>query len=191
VDEPFDLKSLRNNLIAGPPSEPRSGLPVASVAVIVNSEDRGGSVLLIRRTVRSDDPWSGQIGFPGGHKSPMDTSFLHTAMRETAEEVGIELTEEELLGSLPFVATLSRRVQVAPFVFQLKFRPTVRMNREVAESFWVPLGELCELQVERREVQAGSEKFKVSCYVLQDRVVWGLTFRILNIILGRRVEDDL
>jgi len=121
----------------------------------------------------------------------MDSSFLHTALRESEEEVGIELSETELLGSLPFVTTRSRRVQVAPFVFQLKSSVGVRMNREVAEIFWVPLNELSRLEVERREVGVEEGKLEVDCYDYGGRVIWGLTFRVLNILLGRRVEDGL
>jgi len=191
VSERFDLAALQNRLLHEAPSNLQPDLPIASVAVIINAEDRGGSVLLIRRTERGGDPWSGQIGFPGGHRSPVDSNFLRTALRESQEEVGIELSERDLLGSLPFVITRSRRVQVAPFVFRLKSRVAVKMNREVAESFWVPLNELSQLEVERREVRVEEGKLEVNCYDYGGRVIWGLTFRILNILLGRMVEDAL
>ena len=96
-----------------------------------------------------------------------------------------------MLGSLPFVITRSRRVQVAPFVFRLKSRVAVKMNREVAESFWMPLNQLSQLEVERREVRVEEGKLEVNCYDYGGRVIWGLTFRILNILLGRMVEDAL
>jgi 8-oxo-dGTP pyrophosphatase MutT (NUDIX family) len=167
------------------------GPPVASVAIIINPEDRGGSVLLIRRTERSNDPWSGQISFPGGHKSAEDQGLLQTAIRETKEEVGIQLNQHELFGSLPFVTTRSRRVQVAPFVFALKSAVTVETNREVAESFWAPLVELSRLEVKRRKVQAEEVILEANSYDYQGRVIWGLTFRLLNLLLDRRLEDDL
>ena len=169
----------------------QSELPVASVAVIINPEDRGASLLLIKRTEREGDPWSGQIGFPGGHKSPGDRDFLQTAIREAKEEVGIELSRHRLLGSLPLVTTRSRRVQVAPFVFALKFMVAVQMNREVAENFWVPLTELGRLEMKRRRVQAEEMDLEVESYDYRGRVIWGLTFRILNLLLGRRSEGDL
>jgi 8-oxo-dGTP pyrophosphatase MutT (NUDIX family) len=166
-------------------------LPVASVAVIINPEDRGGSLLLIKRTEREGDPWSGQIGFPGGHKSPTDQGFLQTAIRETEEEVGIQLSQHRLLGSLPFVTTLSRRVQVAPFIFALKFTVAVQINREVAENFWVPLTELMRLESKTRKVQAEETYLEADSYDYCGRVIWGLTFRIINLLLGRGSEDGL
>ena len=189
--EHFDLPSLKSRLLRQPLSEPLEGPPVASVAIIINPEDRGSSVLLIRRTERSNDPWSGQIGFPGGHKSAKDQSLVQTAIRETEEEVGIRLIQHELLGSLPFVATHWRRVQVAPFVFALKSAVTVKLNCEVAESFWLPLTELHRLEVERRRVHAGEGTVEADSYEYQGRVIWGLTFRILNLLLDRRIAQDL
>jgi 8-oxo-dGTP pyrophosphatase MutT (NUDIX family) len=186
----FDLTSLRERLVVQPPLRSLvKDLAVASVAIVINPEDRGGSVLLIRRTERTGDPWSGQISFPGGHKSPTDQSLLQTAIRETEEEVGVELVQHELLGALPIVLTRSRGVQVAPFVFALEFMATVRANREVAESFWVPLAELVQLEPITRTVHVEEGNLEVSSYDYQGRIIWGLTFRIINLLLDRKIED--
>jgi hypothetical protein len=66
----------------------------------------------------------------------------------------------------------------------------VQMNREVAENFWVPLTELTRLEVKRRKVQAEEVDLEVDSYDYHGRVIWGLTFRILDLLLGRRSEDD-
>ena len=187
----FDLTSLRERFLAQPPLQLlEDDLAVASVAIVINPEDRGGSVLLIRRTERSGDPWSGQISFPGGHKSPADQGLLQTAIREAEEEVGVELVQHELLGALPIVLTRSRRVQVAPFVFALQFMVTVAVNREVAESFWIPLVELAELEPVKRKVHVEEGILEVSSYDYQGRIIWGLTFRIINLLLNRKIEDN-
>ena len=186
----FDLNALRKRLLLRTPMLPEKALAVASVAVVINPEDRGGSVLLIRRVEREGDPWSGQISFPGGHKSPEDPELLQTAVREAEEEVGIELVQHELLGAMPIVVTRSRRVQVAPFVFALEFTVTVRTNREVAESFWVPLTELAQLEPTIRQVNVMEGTLEVPCYIYQDHVIWGLTFRIINLLLNRKFQDE-
>ena len=187
----FDLTSLSRGLLPEAPAPSEGPLPVASVAVIINPEDRGGSVLLITRTERNGDPWSGQIGFPGGHKSSKDQGLLHTAIREAKEEVGIELARHAMLGAMPFVTTRSRRVQVAPFVFTLKSIVTVRPNREVAESFWVSLIDLIHLDVKKRKVHVDEGDLEVNSFDYDGRIIWGLTFRILNLLLNRTSEDHL
>ena len=189
--ERFDLSSLRGRLRPQPPLQTQENLALAAVAIVINPDDRGGAILLIRRTERSGDPWSGQIGFPGGHKSPGDEGLLQTAIREAEEEVGIELVQHELLGALPLVTTRSRRVQVAPFAFALEFPVTLRANREVAESFWVPLVELARLEVKARAVHADEGTFEVPSYDYNGRIIWGLTFRIINLLLGRESDGDV
>jgi len=179
-----DLDSLKKRLRREPSaSESDQGEPVAAVAIIINPNDRGGSILLIRRTERVGDPWSGQVAFPGGHKDHADRDLLATAIREAQEEVGIDLQEHELLGQLPVM--LSRTRRVASYVFQLKADVVVQSNDEVAESFWVPLSTLNGIIVSRSEVRVEEGRLDVEAYVCDGNVIWGLTFRIINMLLDR------
>lgn len=182
----FELEVLRKRLQSLAPAKPREGPPVAAVAIIIDPNDRGAAVLLIRRTERVGDPWSGQIAFPGGRKASSDRDFLETAMREAKEEVGIELREHELLGRLPLVQTRTRRVQVVPYVFQLKTPVAVRGNREVAESFWVLLSALASIPASKTEVDDEEGKLSVEAYIYDAHVIWGLTFRIISLLLDRK-----
>ncbi len=188
----FDVTSLKGRLLSkAPPLQSlEKNLEVASVAIVINPEDRGGSVLLIKRSERKGDPWSGQIGFPGGHKSPSDEGLLRTAIREAEEEVGIDLAQHQLLGALPLVTTRSRTVQVAPFVFALEFMVTVRVNREVDEIFWAPLAQLSRLEPKRREVHVKEGSLEVPCYDYHGHIIWGLTFRIISLLLGRSFDGE-
>ena len=165
------------------------GLPQAAVAIIINPKNEGGSVLLIRRRERQDDPWSGQVAFPGGHKSLEDRDFLETAVREALEEVGIDLAEHEMLGVLPNAYSRTRRVLVTPFVFQLKSDITLRLNQEVADSFWVPLDDLSKIASTKSEVFAQNSRLLVDSYVYDGHVIWGLTFRIINTLLEKLQVD--
>jgi len=186
LTDTFDLELLKGRLRKKPPaSESDQGEPVAAVAIIINPNDRGGSILLIRRTERVGDPWSGQMAFPGGHKSHDDRDFLATAIREAREEVGIDLQEHELLGPLPVMYSRTRRVPVAPYVFQLKADVAVKSNDEVAESFWVPLSTLSEINASKTEVRVEEDKLNVDAYVYHGNVIWGLTLRIINLLLNR------
>lgn len=188
----FDLESLKGRLRREVPV-PKSdkGHPEAAVAIIIDPNNRGGATLLIKRTERVGDPWSGQIAFPGGHKASSDRDFLETAIREAHEEVGIDLREHELLGQLPLVYARTRRVQVAPFVFQLKTGVIVESNEEVAEKFWVPLSLLDVSEVNRTEVKVDEGKLSVEAYIYDGNIVWGLTFRIINILLDRKETNSL
>jgi 8-oxo-dGTP pyrophosphatase MutT (NUDIX family) len=64
----------------------------AAVALVLRPHPDGDAELLfIRRATRAGDPWSGQIGLPGGRYEPADDLLETTALRETLEEVGLDL----------------------------------------------------------------------------------------------------
>src|SRR5574341_145553 len=65
----------------------------AAVAVVLRDGNPAIEILFIRRAEHPDDPWSGQMAFPGGRAEPGETDLLETAIRETAEEIGIDLRE--------------------------------------------------------------------------------------------------
>jgi len=183
--------SLRSRLL---PAKDDVGIgednpPDAAVAVIIDPFRLGNSLLLIRRRERSGDPWSGQIAFPGGHKATCDRTFLETAIREANEEVGILLEPHSVLGILPLIDARSRRIRVAPFVFLLRESVKIHTNMEVADAFWAPLSELASSTVIRSEVQIQEGKLTVDSYKYRGNVIWGLTFRIINMLLGKKSES--
>ncbi len=96
------LQGARNKLRDFKPTEIpfESGMIAAAVAVILHDGAAGLETLFIHRAVRAGDTWSGQIAFPGGRREPTDTDLLATAIRETMEEIGVDLSAAERLGVL-------------------------------------------------------------------------------------------
>ena len=72
----------------------------AAVAIILRARNDQIEVLLIERAHHKDDPWSGQMAFPGGRRDPKDLSARAAAERETQEELGVSLVDAEFLGSI-------------------------------------------------------------------------------------------
>ena len=182
----FDLNSLKLRLTQQIPPPNASA---AAIAIIIDSRQIA-SVLLIRRVERQSDPWSGQIAFPGGHKSQVDRTLLETAIRETKEEVGIKLETRRLLGILPSLPTHTRRVQVTPFVFNLANETRLKPNCEVAETFWACLTDLMQIEPMSSEVKTDGKRLRVESYVYRGHIIWGLTFRILNLLLNKEQTSN-
>src|SRR2546423_13067735 len=117
-----------------------NGMIAAAVAGMLHDGDDGIEALFIQRAVRAGDTWSGQIAFPGGRREPSDADLLATAIRGTHEEIGADLSHAELLGVLddlyPRTPVLPP-VSVRPFVFALTERPSIVINAEVQDTFWV------------------------------------------------------
>ncbi|KAK9449896.1 NUDIX hydrolase domain-like protein [Limtongia smithiae] len=108
-------------------------------------------VLLIKRTTRPSDRWSGHVALPGGRRDPDDVSDLAVAERETLEEVGLDLDQHAVyVGPLPrrYVTTHwggNIFMILCTYVFVLKTPKPVDLvlqESEVALAFWVPLAEL-------------------------------------------------
>ena len=106
----------------------------AAVALVLLEGPQGLEILLIRRAERADDPWSGQIALPGGRYDVGDRDLFATAVRETREETGVDLSAAERLGVLddlyPRTPTLPP-VVVRPFVFALSTRAGLVPSDEV------------------------------------------------------------
>ena len=153
----------------------------AAVAVVFAPEP--DAILLIRRAERAGDPWSGQMGLPGGRMSPRDSGLLQTAIREAAEEVGIELTPDDLIGALDDVAPRSPHLpplMVRPFVFALPGRPVVTPNSEVADHLWVEWEALLHPESYRPvTIHLGDAVRVFPAYHVSPIPVWGMTERIL------------
>jgi 8-oxo-dGTP pyrophosphatase MutT (NUDIX family) len=154
------------------------------VALILVEQTGGLEALFIKRAARAGDPWSGQVAFPGGRHDPEDGDLLATAIRETREETGVELSDAERLGVLddlyPRTPTLPP-VRVRPFVFALPARRPLVATVEVERAFWVPLSRIVEPSV-RRDVKllVGGVERVFPAYDLGEDVIWGMTERILT-----------
>lgn len=141
------------------------------------------AVLIIERAVREGDPWSGQMGLPGGHVEAEDSDLVATAIRETREEVGVVLPRSALVETLPDVAPRSvipPPFLVRPFVFSIAERPPLGLSSEVASAGWVEWHALAD-PANRRVVPIpirGAER-SVPAFVIEGRVIWGMTERIL------------
>jgi 8-oxo-dGTP pyrophosphatase MutT (NUDIX family) len=160
----------------------------AAVAVLLSDGDDGLEVLFIHRAVREGDTWSGQIAFPGGRKEAEDPDLLATAIRETLEEIGVDLGGTERLGVLddmyPRTPVLPP-VFVRPFVFAVTARPPITLSAEVQDVFWVSFRALADPGVQREvtfEHRGATRTFPA--YVLGDRTIWGMTERILTSLLA-------
>jgi 8-oxo-dGTP pyrophosphatase MutT (NUDIX family) len=159
--------------------------PQAAVALIVRA-DTELEALLIKRADLERDPWSGHMALPGGRRDDDDETLLATAIRETMEEVGLDLDRQaRLLGRLDSVGPASRRLpplMVTPFVFGVTNEAEAYVaSPEVADVFWVPVRELSSPKVRSTvEIPLPGGPREFPCYRLAGEVVWGLTYRMLE-----------
>jgi 8-oxo-dGTP pyrophosphatase MutT (NUDIX family) len=172
---------LADALAATP--EPELEGAAIEAAVLVCLHD--GAVLLARRALHPDDPWSGHVGLPGGRWEPGDASLMATALREAQEELGVDpLAHGRLLGALGTHIGRGRRVsgvRIAVFVAALDERPALALSAELDAVAWVPLEELVPVGVRVAELpDTDVAAYEVDLPGGDRMVVWGITYAILE-----------
>ena len=194
----YPLELIRQRLVQHQPDavDPGAHVRQAAVAIILRepsarqSNPIGPDVLFIQRAIKPGDPWSGQMAFPGGHREPGDRDLRHAAVRETHEEIGVDLSGADYLGQLDHqhAAPRGRKLQmiVSPHVFVVGGPIRPEPNHEVADVVWSPLGVLAsgELHTAEQMQVAGARTWFNGYRLHGGHFVWGLTYRMLKELFG-------
>jgi 8-oxo-dGTP pyrophosphatase MutT (NUDIX family) len=129
---------------------------------------------------------SGQISLPGGRREEPE-SLLETALRETAEEIGVLPETVEIIGQLSPLYTPPSNFCIHPFVGFSCAHPAFQINpREVAELIEVPLSLFLKPEVYKEEIwrlQNFGER-QVPFFDIFGHKVWGATAMILSEFLA-------
>lgn len=161
----------------------------AVLAIIAPQRGQGDAVLLIERSVHPADPHSGQLALPGGRYEIDDKDLLQTALRETREEVGIDVAGQQVTGTLRLVDTTTG-YQVLPYVARLAHTVSLRPSAdEVADAFWLPIDWLSapgHRQWQDYQHANMPEPVRLPFYDLNDgRRLWGATAVMLTDLIDR------
>lgn len=151
----------------------------AAVAILIRPAADDLEVFIVKRAEVDGDPWSGDMAFPGGKKAAQDRGVLDAAVREVMEETGIDLKPLKPLGYMrPLTSWVRRTFRVQPVVYLLEGDPPITLNYELTKYIWTPIGELRKLRS-----QATVKGFDSPIYMIGDDVVWGLTCRMLDMLI--------
>lgn len=161
----------------------------AAVAIALQERQDGISLLMIQRAKREGDPWSGHMGFPGGRRDRSDRDDLYCAIRETREEIGVDLEQcATKLCELGEVNTGWRpdrpEMLVQPFVFLMNDEPVFTLNYEVDDTIWVPLKYLMDRSNRvPLKWQWKGEPQESDSYLYKGKRIWGLSLLMIDELL--------
>jgi 8-oxo-dGTP pyrophosphatase MutT (NUDIX family) len=129
---------------------------------------------------------SAQISFPGGKREIEDESLLYTALRETEEEVGVQIDSVNILKELTQVYIPPSNFFVQPYMGISITTPSFKIQEtEVEKLIEVPLSHFMdeEVQINTRLSTSYGINIEVPAFLLNDYVVWGATAMMLSEIL--------
>ncbi|HEX7841657.1 MAG TPA: CoA pyrophosphatase [Kofleriaceae bacterium] len=185
------IEELAARIALGDARPPPDNRRRAAVAVVLHDAP-SPRVLLMKRAERAGDPWSGHISLPGGGYQASDVDLRVTAIRETHEELGIDLEGARLLGNLePQKPRISgpRGIEVTPFVFVTDVALEPVCGPEAFAAFWLPLDLAASGALDGTYSYPVSSAYPASgatfpSWTYEGHVIWGLTRRILDLVLG-------
>lgn len=161
------------------PRDAESATPSAVLVVIHYHTSFSSPHVFLTKRNRSLKTHGGEISFPGGRFTSADGSLLATALRETAEEIGLSFRPDQVAGSLRAVRTMTSNHFIVPFVTVQSSLPEHRLSgAEVDALIDAPLIETL------KTVSPDSDHYELArdaCkFTVGDNVIWGATARIMK-----------
>ncbi|MFN8240372.1 MAG: CoA pyrophosphatase [Bacteroidales bacterium] len=170
--------------VAGFPRVPGKDAREAAVLILLYPIDSKVFTVFMQRP-GYDGVHGGQISFPGGKKEADDKDLIHTALREAAEETGINpglVTVEGIL--TPLFIPVSNTI-VTPVVGCYSERPHfIPDNNEVVFLIEAPVDDFIDGSIiSNKKMDIGGRTLDVRYFNYHGHVIWGATAMILHELL--------
>jgi len=154
---------------------------LASILVIIYGTEP--NVIMIEKSKKLNIH-AGEIAFPGGKWMEVDNDLLETALRETREEIGLNVSRKNVIGQFENVVTLNSGFTISSFLSILDDIPQLKINSEVKSVLHIPLIPLLNTLSDDQDPNHKSiqEMYK---FLFNDEVIWGASARILKHLANR------
>lgn len=169
--------------------DPNPAKMEAAVALVLREVEGDVEALFIRRAEHDGDPWSGDLAFPGGRIDPTDADGRAAAVRETMEELALDLSVGRPIGRISDVLGHAESIRVSAYVYAIEGDPPLRPNYEIREAFWSPLSHSDDpARQEMRDFTYMDHTSSMPTIRLMDDsrapVLWGITYKFMDDFMG-------
>ena len=138
---------------------------------------------------------SGEVSFPGGKWDKQDKNLFETALRESNEEINLNIEDVVLAGSLNYLVS-KHKIEVNPYIGLITKKQNLVDNDEIEKIFTVPLEFLTDKKnAKLHKIERKNRNVIVPSWVYNDQIIWGLTAMItadfVNTCFDAGIEEDL
>lgn len=163
------------------PETGKNNILQSSVLMLIFPDNGELHTCLIRRPAGMRNH-GGQIAFPGGRYEPSDKDLIHTALRESFEEIGLDFQLPEIIGGLTPIYVQVSNFTINPFIGWCETMPRFTIDkREVDELFIIPVSQLLQPATSQSmEVVTPRGTLNVPGFAIDQVFIWGATAMILS-----------
>jgi len=181
------IRSVLTSEIKTMPPADLDGNELASVLIIIYGES---PFVIMTKKASNLKVHAGEIAFPGGKWCEKDQDLLETAIRETKEELCLEVSKEQVVGQLNSVITLNSKYRITPYLAILEGIPSLKANSEVESILHIPLVSLLRTMADDNHPEHRSIK-EMYTFTYEKYNIWGASARMLKQISVLLSEKNL
>jgi 8-oxo-dGTP pyrophosphatase MutT (NUDIX family) len=149
---------------------------LASILVVIYGES---PIVVMTEKPKHMKFHAGEISFPGGKLDSADSNLLETALRETSEEIGLNIKPDQVIGQLEPVITLNSGFTILPFVSVVDEITPLSANAEVEKIFHIPLESFLKTMTNDPDPTHNLIQ-EMYTFEYQGNIVWGASARVLK-----------
>ena len=149
---------------------------LAAVLIIIYGKE---PMILMTEKAKTLKVHAGEIAFPGGKWCVKDQDLLETAIRETEEELDLQISRKQIIGQLDPVVTLNSKYMITPFVTILDGIHSLKPNSEVNSVLHIPLEPFLKTMDEDRDPEHRSIK-EMYTFTFEKYQIWGASARMIR-----------
>ena len=185
----MEIELLKNSLSSKITPAVRHDKQTKLAAVLIVIYGKEPTIIMTKRP-KTMNHHAGEISFPGGTWKQDDDDLLTTALRETKEEMNLDVNRQQIIGQIKPVTTLNSGFTILPFICILDEICNLVPNSEIETILHIPLISLLNT-IEDDQDPSHKSIQETYAFRYQHHLIWGASARILKQISNLLSKNDL
>ena len=140
-----------------PKTDQQTAISSAVLILLLCENEEPQEIVLIKRP-QNISTYAGDVCFPGGLKEECDSNLLATALRETKEEIGVQVPPQSIIGCCddfydvrqqlvrPYIAVMDKQLLTLD-----KSNESATFSDEVEKIYFLPINKLLQLKIHTKK----------------------------------------